>query len=224
LPFSVNWRSLLDLVSNPRWLCRVLLPYLMRGGMPRYVNYPDEFQTSITKPRESKRLLADTLSWADIARVRAYWPNKLILKGILHPEDAIAAAKIGADAIVVSNHGGRNLDASVASVHAIPFIRDAIGSKLTLLLDGGIRNGGDVVKAIALGADGVLVGRLPLHGTAAGGEVGAFKALELIRHDLEMTLAYVGVQSVADLSPDLIADVDAGVMGRTPPESISLTR
>jgi (S)-mandelate dehydrogenase len=217
LPFSVNQRSLLDLVAHPGWLCRVLLQYLMRGGMPRYVNYPAEFQTSIAKPKASKRLLADTLTWADIARVRSYWPNKLILKGILHPEDAISAAQIGADAIVVSNHGGRNLDAAIAPIHALPFIRDAVGSRLTLLFDGGIRNGGDVAKAIALGADAVLVGRLPLHGTAAGGEVGAFRALKLIRRDLEMTLAYVGVPSVGELSHDLIADADIGVMGRRHP-------
>src|SRR4029079_1142958 len=114
----------------------------------------------------------DDLDWDGAKALRDRWPGKFVLKGVLHPEDAEKALALGADGIVVSNHGGRALDRSIATIHAAPAIREAVGGRMTVILDSGVRRGGDVVKAVALGADAVLAGRAPLYGLAAYGEAG----------------------------------------------------
>jgi L-lactate dehydrogenase (cytochrome) len=141
-------------------------------------------------------------TWSDIAWMREQWGGPFLVKGIMHPQDARNAVEIGADAISVSNHGGNNLDGTPASIRALPAIVDAVGDQVEVLLDGGIRRGSDVVKALALGARAVLVGRAYLWGMAAGGEAGVGNVLEILRSGINETLAGLGRASVHDLVRD----------------------
>ena len=144
------------------------------------------------------------LSWKDVAWIKERWGGKLIIKGILDPEDAKMAAKTGADAIIVSNHGGRQLDGAPSSISVLPEIVDAVGDKIEVHLDGGIRSGQDVLKALCLGAKGTYIGRPFLYGLGAGGKAGVKLALEIIRNELDITLALCGKRSIADAGPDLL--------------------
>jgi L-lactate dehydrogenase (cytochrome)/glycolate oxidase len=132
------------------------------------------------------------LSWPDVAWVKEKWGGKLILKGIMDVEDARLAVASGADAIVVSNHGGRQLDGAPSSIHALPAIVDAVGNAIEVWMDGGIRSGQDVLKAWALGARGTMIGRAMVYGLGAMGEAGVTKALELIHNELDTTMAFCG--------------------------------
>lgn len=136
------------------------------------------------------------LSWDDVREIRDYWGGKLILKGILDAEDAIKAAEIGADAIIVSNHGGRQLDGALSSIAALPAIVEAVGDGTEIWMDGGVRTGQDVLKAVALGARGVLIGRAFLYGLGAGGEAGVSKAIEIIAKELDVTMALCGHRDI----------------------------
>ena len=127
------------------------------------------------------------LSWSDVAWIRENWGGKLILKGILDPEDARMAADTGADALIVSNHGGRQLDGARSSISALPRIVEAVGDRIEVHLDGGIRSGQDVLKAVALGAKGTYIGRAFLYGLGAGGKAGVTRALEIIRNEMDVT-------------------------------------
>lgn len=147
----------------------------------------------------------NTLNWKDIEWVRSIWPGKLILKGILDVEDAQEAAKSGAEGIVVSNHGGRQLDGARSSISSLPAIADAIGSQIEILMDGGIRSGQDVARALALGARACLIGRAYIHGLGAGGQAGVAKAIDIIRKELEVTMGLCGVNTIADVDRRIIA-------------------
>jgi heme/flavin dehydrogenase (mycofactocin system) len=141
-------------------------------------------------------------SWDDVAWLRAQWDGPFLVKGVTHPEDARRAAAAGATAISVSNHGGNNLDGTPASIRALPAVVDAVGDELEILLDGGIRRGSDVVKAVALGARAVMIGRASLWGLAAGGEAGVANVLAILRAGIEETLTALGHDAVGDLTPD----------------------
>jgi isopentenyl diphosphate isomerase/L-lactate dehydrogenase-like FMN-dependent dehydrogenase len=145
-----------------------------------------------------------TLSWADVAWVKAQWGGKLILKGIMDVEDAQLAVASGADAIVVSNHGGRQLDGAPSSIEALPAIVAAVGSQIEVWMDGGIRSGQDVLKAWALGARGTMIGRAMVYGLGAMGEAGVTKALQIIHKELDVTMAFCGHTN--------IANVDRGIL------------
>ncbi len=136
--------------------------------------------------------------------MKSQWPGKLILKGILDVEDAKIAADSGADAIVVSNHGGRQLDGTVSSIRGLPEIVQAVGAKTEVLFDGGVRSGQDVLRALALGARGVMIGRAYAYGLGALGEAGVTQALEIIRKDLDVTMALCGIKDVKDASPAIL--------------------
>ena len=142
----------------------------------------------------------DSLNWDDIKIFRDKWPGILMIKGINRPDDAVKAIEYGVDGIVVSNHGGRNMDSVVASIDVLPDIAEAVGERLTVILDSGVRRGSDIAKALALGAKAVLTGRATLYGTAVGGEAGAFKAISLIRNELDKTMAYTGCRSVDEVT------------------------
>ena len=144
------------------------------------------------------------LSWKDVAWIKERWGGKLILKGILDKEDAVMAAETGADAIVVSNHGGRQLDGAPSSIVALPGIVDAVGDKIEIHLDGGIRSGQDVLKALCLGAQGTYIGRPFLYGLGALGKPGVTKALEIIRNELDITMALCGKRDIKDVGPHLL--------------------
>jgi L-lactate dehydrogenase (cytochrome) len=145
------------------------------------------------------------LSWKDIEWLKSLWPGKLILKGILDIEDARLAAKTGASAIVVSNHGGRQLDGAPSSISMLPKIADTVGSEIEVMFDGGIRSGQDLMRALALGARSCLIGRSYIYGLGAGGQAGVAKAIELIRKELDVTMALTGVKNIKDIDRRVLA-------------------
>jgi isopentenyl diphosphate isomerase/L-lactate dehydrogenase-like FMN-dependent dehydrogenase len=146
------------------------------------------------------------LAWGELERLRARWPGPIAVKGVLHPDDARRAADCGADGVIVSNHGGRQLDGVPAALHALPAVAEALASRgVQVLLDGGVRRGSDVVRALALGADGVLVGRPWCWALAAGGEAGVRRLLEILRSDLERTLVLAGLAGVDAIGRDAVS-------------------
>jgi (S)-mandelate dehydrogenase len=142
--------------------------------------------------------------------LRRRWPRKLIVKGILSVADAQRAAAHGCDGIVLTNHGGRQLDHCVSGMQVLPEIAAAVGERLTLIVDGGFRRGTDVIKAMALGADAVILGRAPLYGLAAGGEAGVRRALEILTSEIDRALGHLGCNSLAELSPAMLRRRSSG--------------
>jgi L-lactate dehydrogenase (cytochrome) len=200
IPLKPSLRGALDVASHPRWLVTVLLRYLLSEGMPTYAHYPPEFRTAITGVSAFDGLkLSDRMTWKDVTELRRRWPGRLVIKGILRIDDAREALEHGADGIVVSNHGGRNLDIAPAPIDVLAEISDAVGSRLTVMADSGVRRGSDVVKYIASGARAVLVGRSALFGLAAGGRAGAEHALGLLQGEIDNTMALLGRTTPADL-------------------------
>jgi isopentenyl diphosphate isomerase/L-lactate dehydrogenase-like FMN-dependent dehydrogenase len=203
VPFRMTRRNVLDVLGHPRWFCGVLLRYLLTTGMPRYENFPAHTQTRITAlPMGRSTALNATVTWNDVRELRKLWPGKLVVKGIQHARDAVLAADSGADAVVLSNHGGRVLDSSPATMFSLPRVVEAVGKRITVIVDSGFRRGSDVVKAMALGADAVMVGRAPLHGTASAGEAGARRALQIYRDEIDRVLGLIGCESVDQLGPE----------------------
>jgi isopentenyl diphosphate isomerase/L-lactate dehydrogenase-like FMN-dependent dehydrogenase len=211
-PFVLNTRSTVDMLRHPTWLATVMGRYFVNGGMPRHVNYPEGYRTPITgnvarmrntgKNPTTRR--ADAVSWDDVDRLRDIFPGKLLIKGIMRVDDALKATEHGVDGIVVSNHGGRNMDSAPATIAVLPKIVEAVGDRMTVIVDSGVRRGSDIVKCLALGADAVLAGRATLYGTAAGGEAGAAKAIAILKDEMKRTMAYIGAQRTSEITGDAI--------------------
>lgn len=146
------------------------------------------------------------MNWKDVEWIKSLWPGKLILKGILDVEDARIAGKTGANALVVSNHGGRQLDGAPSSISVLPPIVDAVGSSIEVLFDGGIRSGQDIMRALALGAHGCLSGRAYVYGLGAGGQDGVARAIEIMRNELNVTMALTGFNSVDEIDGRALAN------------------
>ena len=209
LPFSLNARNMWDMATHPRWLMGVMARYLMTTGMPMYANYPEAAKAKMTKgPPGRASLRTDSISWADLDALRKIWPGKLIVKGILDPQDAMTAVDHGADGIGVSNHGGRNLDGIASPIEVLPEIVDAVGKRTTIFMDSGIRRGSDVVKALALGANAVMVGRSTLYGVAAGGEAGAARALQIYGDEIHRNMALLGCNTIEEIGPQCLLFAD----------------
>jgi L-lactate dehydrogenase (cytochrome) len=149
-----------------------------------------------------------SVNWRDVEWFKANWGGPVLLKGILTAEDARLAADHGADGVIVSNHGGRQLDGAVSAVHALPAIADAVGDRLEVILDGGIRRGADVVRAIALGARACMIGRAWLYGLAAGGQAGVERALHILRQEIDTALTLLGRPSLAELDRNSLERMD----------------
>ena len=210
-PYSPNWRNSRDVIFKPAWALDML-----RNGLPGMANlegYPFSTPSGTDIVTAVGREMDAGLDWEYIKRLREMWPGKLLLKGVERADDAERAVSVGCDGIVVSNHGGRQLDGACATLDALPAISRAVGSKLTVLLDGGVRRGVDILKARALGAQAVLTGRATLFGAMAGGEPGARRALEILSTELVRAMQLSGVPSVAQIGPHLIA---AGNSARSP--------
>ena len=202
-PGKPTLRASLDALRHPRWLWEVLL----RNGMPRFRNLEPFVPANLTPMGASTvipRLFDATICWNDIAWIREHWHGKLLLKGVLSVADAERAASLGADGIVVSNHGGRQLDYCVAPIDMLAEIKAAVGTRLTVLVDGGFRRGTDVVKALALGAEAVLLGRAALYGLIAGGAAGVERALTILTTEIDRVLGQLGCNSVAELAPQFV--------------------
>ena len=194
---------LADVARHPRWLYGVLRHRRVSG---RNLVPGGGFRAAIDSiDIQTRELIQSTLTWDDAAWIRDLWPGKIFIKGILDARDAQRALDLGFDGVVVSNHGGRQLDGARASLDCLPEVVDAVGGQMEVLLDGGIRRGTDVVKALALGARAVLVGRPYLYGLAVGGEAGVVSVLDILRQELERALILLGVSEVRDLGQDCLA-------------------
>jgi len=202
-PYKPNWRNSHDVLFKPAWLLGIL-----RHGLPGMANF-DGYRFSTPAGTDIAtavgREMDAGLDWEALKRLRGLWPRKLLLKGVERPDDAERAVALGCDGVVVSNHGGRQLDGAAATLDALPGIVSAIGNKSTVLLDGGVRRGVDILKARALGAQAVLTGRATLFGVIAGGEPGARRALEILSSELERAMKLCGARSVDEIRSDLIA-------------------
>ncbi|MCB0871157.1 MAG: L-lactate dehydrogenase [Solirubrobacterales bacterium] len=194
----------LDLVSHPGWLRRVAI-----GGKPLTFGNLAEVVPGAKTPEDFKEWVDaqfdPSVTWEDIAWVRENWKGKLVVKGILDPEDARKAVDAGVDGLVVSNHGGRQLDAVPSTAAALPAVAEAVGDQTEVLADGGVRNGLDMVKMLALGARAVIIGRAWAYAVAAEGEAGVAKTLNTFRSDTDVALALTGNNSVANVGPDSLA-------------------
>ena len=202
-PLRMRLPILLESLLHPAWVLR----YLAAGGTPRFGNWvPDAvagasndeiaaFSTSQTPNRQN---------WNDLEVIRDLWPRKLVVKGVMHPDDAARAVEIGADGIVVSNHGGRVLDRAPSTVEMFPFVRAAVGGRVALVLDSGIMRGSDVVAAFCLGANFAFVGRATLYSVAAGGMAGARRAIAILRNEIDIALGQIGCPTPAQLGPEYL--------------------
>ena len=203
VPPEWSLAKLLDFASKPAWVAGVLRGKRRTfGNLVGHLKGTDDI-TALSVWINSQ--FDTTLSWKDIDWIRSIWPGKLILKGILDVEDAEIAVKTGAQALVVSNHGGRQLDGAPSSIEALPEIVDTVGSQTEIMFDGGIRSGQDVMRALALGAKSCMIGRAYAYGLGAGGEAGVAKAIELIGKELATTMGLCGVNKISEIGDDVIA-------------------
>jgi (S)-mandelate dehydrogenase len=196
VPGNVTARAWMQMLGAPHWLCGTLLRHLMHGGLPGMNNMP-EGQTSFYGGAWAAN--ADDFSWDELRTLRKRWGDVLVVKGLSTAEDARIAAECGVDGIIVSNHGGRSLDGCIPSIKALPEIVDAVAPKVTVMVDGGFKRGADILKAIAMGASSVMIGRASLYGLAAGGEAGAARALAILHEEIDRVIALVGCRALADL-------------------------
>jgi len=204
VPPEWSLSKLVDFATKPAWVAGV-----MRGKRRTFGNIAGHVKNTedLTRLSEWTASQFDTsLSWKDIDWIRSIWPGKLILKGILDVEDAEIAAKTGAQAIVVSNHGGRQLDGAPSSIEVLPEIADAVGSQVEVMFDGGIRSGQDVMRALALGAKSCMLGRAYAYGLGAGGQAGVAKAIDIIARELNTTMGLCGVNTIAEIDQRVLAD------------------
>lgn len=205
MPFRFSPRLMADVAARPQWLLGVMGRYCLKGGAPGFANYPEQYRKTLTGGGSKLHMRHDpNLTWDHIARLRKLWNGYLVIKGIARPSDALKALEMGADGIVVSNHGGRNLDSALAPMDTLEPISDAIADRLTLLLDSGVQRGSDVFKALALGAKAVMVGRAFLYGTAIKGAQGAEHAFNLLQRELDLTMAGAGCRSVKEIDRSFV--------------------
>ena len=202
VPPKIMLSNLLDIMMKPAWGLRML--GAKRKVFGNIVGHVKGAEGIVSLSKWTASQFDPTLNWKDVEWVKNAWGGKLILKGIQDVEDAKIAAQSGADAIVVSNHGGRQLDGAQSSIRALPPIVDAVGDKIEVWMDGGIRSGQDMLKALALGAKGTMIGRAFNFGLGAMGEIGVTTALEIIQKELDTSMALCGVKNVGEISRDVI--------------------
>lgn len=213
-PIRPNARLVGDFLRRPRWLASVMGRYMLAGGLPQFANYPAEVGGKVTG-KVARVANSASVDWRDVDELRRRWSGKLVVKGLLHPDDARRALDHGVDGIAVSNHGGRNFDSSPPAIHALPAIVDAVAGRTTVLFDSGVRRGADVLKAIALGADAVMIGRATLYGCAAGGEAGAAHALRLLENEINVAMAMLGITRLGELDRTFLRPVAEAMQVRT---------
>lgn len=207
-PPRMTVANLIDFAIRPRWCAGMLKT--KRRAFRNIVGHVKNVGDLSSLAAWTNGQFDPALSWDDVKWIKERWGGKLILKGILDPEDAEKAAQSGADALIVSNHGGRQLDGAKSSIAALPAIASAVGDRIEVLMDGGIRSGQDVIKALALGAKGVFIGRAFLYGLGAMGEAGVTLCLEIIRKELDITMALCGRRDIRDVGPDILESFRPG--------------
>lgn len=201
-PPKPTLRNLISILGHPRWALSML--GAKRRHFGNIVGHVQGVTDAGSLSEWTAKQFDPALSWADVAWIKEAWGGPLIIKGILTPEDALLAAQAGADAIVISNHGGRQLDGAPASIDALPIIRESLKDPVELWLDGGIRTGQDVLRALALGADATMIGRAYIYGLGAAGEAGVLRALEIIRNELDLSMAFCGRTDVKDIDQSIL--------------------
>ena len=202
VPPALKLKNLINMAAKPSWVFSVLSGKRWTfGNLHGHVKGMEGVKSHAQWVASQ---LDETLNWKDLEWIRNIWPGKLIIKGILDIDDAKLAAKTGATALVVSNHGGRQLDGTGSSISVLPRVADAVGSQIEVMFDGGIRTGQDVLRALALGAKSCLIGRAYIFGLAAGGEAGVARAIGIIRKELDVSMALTGVKSVRDISRHIL--------------------
>ncbi len=203
VPPELKLRNLIDIATKPGWALSVL-----RGRRKTFGNLAGHVR-GMDNVRSLSQWISGqfdpSLSWNDVEWIKGLWPGKLIIKGVLDLDDARRAARTGASALVVSNHGGRQLDGAPSSIAALPRIVDAVGSEIEIMFDGGIRCGQDVMRALALGARSCMIGRAFLYGLGAGGEAGVARAIAILRNELDVTMALTGTRRIADIGAQVLA-------------------
>ena len=204
-PARLTLRNLIDVVMHPRWIFDVLIPH----GVPQFENIvkfmPPEAQSASGGVAEFPKLFSPEISWQDVEWLRKKWPRKLIIKGILNVKDASRATELGCDGIILSNHGGRQLDGCISPIEALPEISKSVGNRTTVIVDSGFRRGTEVLKALALGAHAVMIGRATLFGLAAGGEAGVNHAISILTTEIDRALGQLGCCSTYELGTHLLA-------------------
>jgi L-lactate dehydrogenase (cytochrome) len=201
-PPKPTLRNLLSILGHPRWAFSMLSAKRRHFG--NIVGHVQSVTDAGSLSEWTAKQFDPALSWSDVAWIKEAWGGPLIIKGILTAEDALLAAKAGADAIVISNHGGRQLDGAPATIDVLPIIREAVIDQAELWLDGGIRTGQDVLRALALGADATMIGRAYIYGLGAAGESGVMRALEIIRNELDLSMAFCGRTDVNDIDERIL--------------------
>jgi (S)-mandelate dehydrogenase len=201
-PFSLSARSLADMLAHPRWLADIA-----RNGLPGFPDIeafaPEGISGTAAVARWAVQAIDKGMDWQTCADMRSQWPGRFVIKGVMHPDDARRAVDAGADAVVLSNHGGRQLDGAPATIGILPDIVRAVGHQAEVYLDSGIRRGTDIVRACALGATGVLVGRAILYGLAAAGQGGVSQAIALLHQEMVRCMTLLGVTCIADIDPSI---------------------
>jgi L-lactate dehydrogenase (cytochrome) len=194
--------NMINLLTKPSWCLGMLQTKNRQFG--NIVGHVDGVDDMSSLGAWTASQFDPSLDWNEVAQIKKQWGGKLILKGIMDPEDAKLAVAVGADAIIVSNHGGRQLDGAPSTIEALPAIVDAVGSQVEIWLDSGVRSGQDVIKALALGATGTLIGRSYIYGLGAMGQAGVTKALEIIAKELDLTMAFCGLKDVRQVSQSIL--------------------
>ena len=204
-PLKLPLKTKLEALLHPGWM----IQYYRNGGQPMFPNWAPYAGPGAQNDAEKVAAFVASqttppMSWDDVKRFRDLWPGNFVLKGIMHPRDAELSRDAGVDGLMVSNHGARQLNASPSPMEVFPAIRDAVGDKMTLMLDSGVRSGTDVAKALCLGAKFVFVGRMTLYAVAAGGERLASRALDIVRNELDLVMGNMGAPNIAALNPDFL--------------------
>jgi L-lactate dehydrogenase (cytochrome)/(S)-mandelate dehydrogenase len=205
-PLRMTLPTILEAMLHPAWV----INYFRHGGLPMFANWQ-----AYVSPGASAEDVADLFArqtpdasqtWRDLDIIRRAWPGKLLLKGVMHPQDARLALESGVDGLIVSNHGGRQLDMMPSPLEMLPMIRSAVGPDVPLLLDSGVRRGSDIVAALCLGADFVLTGRATLYGATAGGQDGVRKAVSILQREIDLVLGQIGAVNLEALGPHFLLD------------------
>ena len=195
-PFKIGPKQFFDFATHPTWSLSTLM-----SGIPKPMNYvTSKSGDGIFKRKESR----GSTDWNALKRVRDKWKGKLIIKGVMSPDDAIKIKEAGADAIQVSNHGGRQLDSATAAINMLPLIRKSVGSNFPLIFDSGIRSGSDIVRSLALGADFSMIGRPVMYAMGADGASGLRRIVDIIKEETSTTLGLVGLNDINEVSSDII--------------------
>jgi L-lactate dehydrogenase (cytochrome) len=213
VPPQFRFKNVVDIAQKPGWLWSVIRSRSKTFG--NLAGHVKGMENVSSLAQWTNQQFDPALNWKDIEWIKKIWPGKIIIKGILDPEDAKLAVKLGADAVVVSNHGGRQLDGASSSIAALPGIADAVGSDTEVLFDGGIRSGSDMMRALALGARACLIGRAYVWGLGAMGQAGVAKAIDILKTELSVTMALTGTVKLADIGPHVLVG-GGGKNGKKP--------